>query len=108
MVMAELPDPYVWKTLPWKTGGERLSQYKVQWRNYPEGVPLPPLYVQTTEFTKQEAGEKVPRSIQCMKIDDLRHLYWAVKDTDYPLHFRVYKGEASGGFSRTRRYSPLF
>lgn len=94
--LLELPKPYVWKRLPWKTGGESLSQNNVQWCNYPEGVPLPPLHVQTTS-TKKEPAKNVARSIQSMKMDDLRYIYWAVTDEDYPMHFKVYEGEATGG-----------
>ena len=94
--LLELPEPYVWKSIPWKTGGEKFAHFKVQWHNYPEGVPLPPLHVWQTAVTKEKPTKKVPRSIQSMKIDDLRFLYWAAMDEDFPLHFKVYDGEATG------------
>ena len=83
-----------------------LAPLGIQLRNYPEGVPLPPVSKKSKGFQKEkgkgkgkekEKGKnKKGRTIQSLPVEDLHYLYSAIRNVDHPLHFALYQGNASG------------
>ncbi|EJF60373.1 hypothetical protein DICSQDRAFT_171095 [Dichomitus squalens LYAD-421 SS1] len=82
-----------WKTVPWRLTGSKLAPLGIQWRHFPEGVPLPPISVRKG-FKKEKASKRRGESMQSLSQENLYWLYRANKDPKYPLHFTVYHGEA--------------
>ena len=85
-------------TLPWRKISTDLAPLGIQLRNYPEGVPLPAIS-KRKGFQKGNAKKKTTNkglTIQSLSMDDLCHLYQAVRNSDRPLHFALYQGDAGG------------
>ena len=76
----------------------QLAPLGIQLRNYPEGVPLPSVSSRKDSRNQKAAKGKSKKAptIQSLSLDDLNHLYSAIRNSDRPLHFALYQGKASG------------
>ncbi|PIL33333.1 hypothetical protein GSI_04784 [Ganoderma sinense ZZ0214-1] len=96
-----IPNAGVWKNIPWKTFGKKAVQHKFIARNWPEGVPLPPIHeigqrrTQLQGSDEGEAKKRIVRSIQALPHGQLRLLWSAIYDEKNPLHFARYGGRSS-------------
>ena len=99
-----IPGKESWTQFPWKTMHSVFGNHSIHVHNWPEGVPFPAIKVQNiedviygkSEDAKAENGQNV-RSVVQLPLLDLYLLAKALRDKDYPLHFKVYTdGLATG------------
>lgn len=102
--------------MPWKSLGRKLADAGIFMKNWPEGVPFPPIgdlkpkkrkgkkakEVEADENDDDDDDEpkkKVPKSLQALSLENLRFIYYAIHDQSHPLCFERYtEGKPSGMF----------
>ena len=68
----------------------------IQWRHFPEGVPLPPVSIQTALKGDKKGKKAKKNALQSLSQLQIGFLYTAIRNPEYPLHFQIYQGDASG------------
>ncbi len=94
-----------WLAFPWKLLGPTFAKRKVTVRNWPEGIPMPPMavpkcIVSSKPTGQTELGNRVvnAKSIHHLSHEALDTLASAILDPHYPLHF-TYKNNGTSGES---------
>ena len=77
----------------------KFPSLRIQWRHFPESVPLPPVSIQTALHGGKDSKKGKRNALQSLSQDHVHALYMAIKNPDYPLHFKVYQGDVSGKLS---------
>ena len=106
--------PQTWRSLPWKSLGAKLANAGIFLKNWPEGVPFPPVDARKKRKGKHakvevddddddddddEPKRKVPKSLQGLSLINLRFIFNALRNEDHPLQFQRYEdGRPSGMF----------
>lgn len=85
-----VPGAPLWKSCPWKKIYTQLPQYGVQGINWPEGLRFP------LHPDVKDSDAKLHQSVHTLNALDLHLLVSAVRDPDYPFHFKVYDGNPAG------------
>ena len=92
-----IPGKESWTQFPWRTMHTVFGNHGITIHNWPEGVPWPPINVEDLDdviYRKSEDAEvpkgRIPRTVLQLSKIDLHFLAKAIRDPDYPLHFKVY------------------